>query len=123
MKRKTDNGIELHQLILKGDDLALSKLFDLYGGSVARKLKNWYQSTANADAALIYEAVNEAFLGYFRNPYTFDSRISTLERFLEVAAERDLKNILVREKKHLALKKTPIDVELHEKLWNSIAKE
>src|SRR5690606_30949671 len=44
---------------------------------------------------------------------------STLKRFLEVAAERDLINILAREKKHTKKKELPEDVELQEKLWNS----
>ncbi|HLG40901.1 MAG TPA: hypothetical protein VI461_14575 [Chitinophagaceae bacterium] len=121
MAKEVDNGKELHQLILKQDDIALSKLFDLYSESIARKLKGWYRKVAKMDVALIYEAVSEAFLGYFHNPLTFNPNISSLHRFLEVAAERDLKNILVRENKHMEAQKAPNDVELHELFWNSIS--
>jgi|ERR1051326_8555567 hypothetical protein len=122
MAKKVDKSGELHQLILKGDGLALSKLYDLYGAEVIRKLKGWYRKLAKTDTALFVEAVNEAFLGYYRNPFTFDPNKNTLLRFLEIAAERDLKNILVREKKHLETQKVPDNVELEEKFWNSISK-
>lgn len=105
--------------MLGGDDLALSKLYTVHGDSIITSLKSWYPKVAQKDEALILEAVNEAFSGFFNNPATFNPEISSLKRFLEVAADRDLKNILNREKKHSLKKDLPEDVELHEKLWNS----
>jgi len=118
-KKATVEEQHLHTAVLGGDDLALSKLYTLYGASVISSLKNWYGKTAQKDEALFLEAVNEAFWGYFNNPANFDPEQGTLNRFLEVAAERDLINILAREKKHSGKKELPEDVELQEKFWNS----
>lgn len=123
MAKAKNRELELHNSILGGDDLALSKLYDLYSETVIGLLKSWYPKAAKMDEAFFYEAINEAFLGYFKNPQTYDPERNTLQRFLEIAAERDLINILVREKKHLETKKAPEDVELEEKFWNSITKE
>lgn len=120
---KVDKCLELHHLVLKGDGLSLSKLIDLLGETIINKLKKWYPKVAQSDTSLIQEAVSEAFLGYFRNPLTFNSTKNTLQRFLEIAAERDLLNILEKEKKHTNTIKAPDDVELEEKFWNSILKE
>ena len=105
--------------ILGGDDLALSKLYTLHGETIITSLKSWYPKVAQKDEALVLEAVNEAFWGFFNNPATFDPERNSLKRFLEVAADRDLINILNREKKHSLKKDLPEDVELQEKLWNS----
>jgi RNA polymerase sigma-70 factor (ECF subfamily) len=120
MAKASDKERELHQLILTGDDLALSKLYVLYGKSVINKLKGLYSKT---DLTYIQEAVNDGLFGYFRNPKTFDPEKNTLLRFLEIAAERDLLNILQKEKKHLQTKKAPQNVELEEVFWNSIVRE
>ena len=114
--------LDHHKAVLDKDDLALSKLYDLYGDKIIRTLKRWYRTVAKRDEALIFEAVNEAFYGYFNNPSTFNPQQNTLQRFLEIAADRDLKNLLSKEKKHLLRKDLPEDVELEEKFWNSIAK-
>jgi len=123
MGKEIHKGLELHQLILIGDDIALSKLYDLYGEEIAKKLKTWYSLAARIDVSLIYTAVNEAFWGYFRNPLTFNPEKSNLLRFLEIAAERDLQNILAKEEKYLIAKKAPADVELEEIFWNSLIQD
>jgi len=115
---------ELHTLILAGDSLALAKLYDdVYGELVVDILASRYPKVAAKDETLILAAVNEAFFGYYRNPATFDPDKSTLQRFLEVAAERDLQNILAKEAKHGIKKNLPEDVELETIFWNSIKKE
>jgi hypothetical protein len=113
------NDLELHQLILSSNDLALGKIYDAYGQIIADKLKALYNKTARTDHALIYEAVSEALWGYFRNPSTFDPHKKSLLGFLEIAAERDLLNILERQKKHLEFEIVPKNVELGEILRNS----
>lgn len=123
MGKTIDKNVGLHELVLKGNNLALSKLYDSLGNTILTKLKSRYPKFAKQDEGLFFEAVNDAFFGYFKNPFTFDSSKSSLQRFLEIAAERDLINILSREKKHLQTRKAPQDVELEEKFWNSVTKE
>ena len=114
---------QFHNSILDGDDLALSKLFGSYGNSVIKKIKSRYPNVTKKDEALILEAVNEAFFGFFKNPATYDPDKTGLHRFLEVAAERDLINLLSKDKKIPKRKNLPEDVELQERFWNSIKKE
>jgi hypothetical protein len=119
----SDKELELHLLIKGNNDLALSKLYDLYGESIVVCLKKWFKNIATKDEALILEAVNEAFWGYYKNPNTFDPNLNSLQRFLEIAADRDLRNILQREKKYLNRQQLPENVELQEKFWNSVKKD
>src|SRR5580698_11502086 len=105
--KATENELELHNSIKEKDDLALSQLFELKGEEIILSLTRWYPRVAAKDKALITEAVNEAFWGYYKNPYSFDPKLYTLQRFLEIAADRDLKNILIREKKHSNKKDMP----------------
>lgn len=121
--KASDKELELHLLIKENNDLALSKLYDLYGEPIVVCLKKWFQNIAITDEALILEAVNEAFWGYYRNPNTFDPNLNSLQRFLEIAADRDLRNILQREKKYLNKQQIPENVELQEKFWNSVKKD
>jgi RNA polymerase sigma-70 factor (ECF subfamily) len=119
----SERGLELHLLIKVGNDLALAKLYDCYGGDIVSALRRWYPNLAKDDNDYFLEAVNEAFFGYYKNPYTFDPGKSTLKRFLEVAAERDLLNILEREKRHTGKENLPEDVELEEIFWNTIKRD
>jgi hypothetical protein len=120
--KATDKELEQHALIISRNDFALAKLFDELGDHIVAALKKWYEKVANMDEGLILEAVNEAFWGYYKNPETFNPNQNTLLRFLEIAAERDLKNILEREKKHLKKINIPENVELEENYWNSITR-
>jgi len=115
--------VGLHALILAGDSLALSKLYDSCGERIVGLLSSRYRQTAAKDEALILAAVNEAFFGYHKNPATFDPEKGTLQRFLEVAAERDLLNLLAKEAKQGEKQNLPDDVELEVNFWNSIKKD
>ena len=115
--------LELHALVTNGDRLALTKLYDLCGERIINLLGARYPGVARQDDAQLYDAVNQAFFGYHRNPSTFDPERNTLQRFLEIAAERDLQNILEKEARHGKKKNLPGDVELEEKFWNSIVNE
>ncbi|MFL5788099.1 MAG: hypothetical protein ACJ748_08600 [Flavisolibacter sp.] len=121
--KASEKELEQHSLIIAKNDLALSKLFDDLGEQIVSALKNWYVKVANMDEGLILEAVNEAFWGYYKNPETFNPNLNTLHRFLEIVAERDLKNILEREKKHLNKKNVPENVELADSFWNRIKRD
>ena len=120
----SDKEKEIHHLILNGDAIALSKLFDLYGDYLIKVTKRRYPKCAKSDASLIVEAVNEGLLGYFRNPRTFNPELNTLKRFLEIASERDLKNLLEKNAKHTKGRiEVSEDVELEENFWNRVKKD
>src|SRR5436190_11891615 len=98
MAKATEQDIKIHNSILAKNDLALAMLFDLYGESIIGSLKKWYSKVAANDEDLIKAAVYEAFLGYYQNPNTFNPELNGLLRFLEIAAERDLINLIKKEK-------------------------
>ncbi|ASS49914.1 MAG: hypothetical protein A3D31_10065 [Candidatus Fluviicola riflensis] len=114
--------LELHMAVQDKKDIALSKLDKLYGPKIVQILKYKYQTAARRDEMLLLEAVNEALLGYYNNPGTFNPEKYKLFSFLLVAADRDLQNILLKEQKHLNRKDLPEDVELQENFWNTIIK-
>lgn len=119
MAAAADKEIEIHRQILAGNDLALSKLYDLYGESIVLKLKSWYRGQRKMDDALFYESVNEAFFGYYNNPMTFDPNQNTLHRFLEIASERDLINLLAKNNNRTQGKEKLLDdVELQNNFGN-----
>lgn len=123
MSHTKNEELELHRAVMDKDDLALAKIFGLYSDHLIACLKRWFPKPARQDEALVLEAVNEAFWGYYKNPVTFNPKKNTLERFLEIAADRDMRNILQREKKHFKKRNLPQDVELEEKFWNSVKKD
>lgn len=115
-----DQGLALHQLVQSGDALALVKLYDAYGENVVKVLRYDFSRLAQQDDSHILEAVNDAFLGYYNNPNSFDPTKNTLKNFLIMAAKRDMINIVARNKKYQGKIKLPMDVEVEENLWNSI---
>jgi hypothetical protein len=124
MAEATAQEIELHKLILSGDSLALSKLYDFHGESLIKILKSRYPKHAKLDEALIIESVTEALFGYYKNPKTYDQTQSTLKRFLEVASERDLINLLEKHSKYSKRRKSlPNDVELQKNKRNRATKD
>ncbi|WDO13958.1 hypothetical protein MH928_04475 [Flavobacterium sp. WW92] len=122
MAKANNKEIELHNLIKNKDDLALAKLYDLYSESLVAIIKSKYQQASKRDYLFAEEAVTEALFGYYRNPDTFNPELNTLKGFLEMAAKRDMQNILDREKNHLAKEHSPEDVELDETYWNRITR-
>lgn len=110
MSKASEGEREIHQLILKSDGLALSKLYVLYDKQLTFRLKKRFPKTS---LTLIQEALNEALFGYFKNPFTYDPDKSSLLAFLDLAARRDLLNILQKEKKHTKNKNLD-NVELNE---------
>ncbi|MXV14341.1 hypothetical protein [Hufsiella ginkgonis] len=121
--KATQTEIEYHLLIQSQDSLALSKLYDKYGELIMGKLSRHYPKIAMKDESVILDAVNQAFFGYYKNPTTFNPQLSSLHRFLEIAAERDLKNIIQKEAKHNNKQNLPEDVELENNFWNRIQKQ
>jgi hypothetical protein len=115
MAQATPDEIELHKLTLDGDEIAFSRLYSLYSESIFHSLKNFYPVVAQKDDAIIMEAVSNGFLGYYQNPSTFNPQVSTLEKFLRLACERDLINILDKEERKT---KKMRFVEVEEDFWN-----
>jgi len=113
-----DQGLALHELLLAGDSLALPKLYDVYGENIINVLRADFSDLAQRDESLLFEAVNEAFIGYNKNPHTFDRSKNTLKNFLIMAAKRDLVNIIARNKNYQEKIKLPKDVEIEEKFRN-----
>lgn len=107
--------IALHNLILNKNKLAFTKVHDLLAIKIFEGLKKLYPKVSRKDDAVIMDAVSDGFLGYFKKPQAFDPNKATLERFLHVAAERDLINMLDKEDR--AKKKIKI-VELGDVLRN-----
>lgn len=115
MAQATPDEIELHNLTLDGDEIAFSKLYTLYSESIFHSLKRFYPAIAKKDDAIIMEAVSDGFLGYYQNPSTFNPQVSTLEKFLRLACERDLINIIDKEERKI---KKMRFVEVEEDFWN-----
>ncbi|MBU5819116.1 sigma-70 family RNA polymerase sigma factor, partial [Acinetobacter baumannii] len=110
--------LALHQLIQSGDTLALAKLYDKYGENIVNVLRIDFADVANQDDSYLFEAVNEAFMGYYTNPHTFDPTQKTLKNFLILAAKRDLQNIIEKNKKHKGKLNLSTNVEVEENSWN-----
>jgi DNA-directed RNA polymerase specialized sigma24 family protein len=80
--------IDLHDLIIKGDQEALQELLDRLGGLLRRQLRRAF---SHAPDDLIIDAANDALIEYALRPAMFDvSRNVPLERFLYRAAWRNL---------------------------------
>jgi hypothetical protein len=115
MAQATPDEIELHELTLNGEETAFSKLFSLYSENIFISLKKLYPVVARKDDAIIMEAVSDGFFGYYKNPSTFNPQVSTLNKFLHLACERDLINILDKEERKI---KKMRFVEVADDFWN-----
>lgn len=92
MAQASPDEIELHKLIRSGDDLAFAKLCDKYLESTIKKVRNFNWQIHLSDNSFITEVVIDSFYGYFYNPEKFNPEKQTLERFLVMDVEGDLKN-------------------------------
>lgn len=115
-----DHGLTLHHLVQSGDTLALAKLYDEYGENIINVLRIDFKDLAKQDDSYLFEAVNQAFMGYYSNPHTFDPNQKTLKNFLILAAKRDLQNIIEKNKKYSGKLKPLTDVEVEKNIWNRI---
>lgn len=118
-KGATIKELELHNSIVSGSDIALSRLYELYGEVIIKYLKRKFNKIARTDDSPILEAVNQTFLDYFQNPTGYNPAIIPLQKYLEMAAKMDLLNILEKDKRYSKKKELPADVELQEKFWNN----
>jgi hypothetical protein len=100
MAQATPEEIELHNLILIGDDLAFAKLCDKYLEPTIKKVRDFNWQIHLKDETLIPEIVIDSFYKYFYNPQKFNPEKQTLEKFFVLDAEGDLKNAWAKQKRH-----------------------
>ena len=118
MAKATEKEREIHRLIMSNDDLAFTKFCDAYYEYIYEKVKNFNKTILTENETLIIDVVTDSFLKYFRSPARFDPEKQTLEKFLIMDIEGDLKNEW--EKLKRKNKNHPQSVELLEKNGNSI---
>lgn len=99
MAKATPEEIELHNQIQSGDDLAFAKLCDKYLEPTIKQVRNFNWKIHLSNGTLITEVVIDSFYGYFNNPQKFNLEKQTLEKFLVIDAEGDLKNAWAKEKR------------------------
>ena len=120
MAQATPDEIELHKLIQAGDGLAFAKLCDKYLEPTIQKVRNFNWQMHLSDSSLITEVVIDSFYGYLYNPDKFNPEKQTLEKFLVIDAEGDLKNAWAKKKRHQQkFKVIKNEVELDEQFGNS----
>lgn len=120
MAQATPDEIELHKLIQSGDDLAFAKLCDKYLEPTIKKVRNFNWQMHLSDNSLITEVVIDSFYGYLSNPSKFNPEKQTLERFLVIDAEGDLKNAWAKKKRHQQkFEVIKTEVEFDEQFGNS----
>jgi hypothetical protein len=100
MAQAASDEIELHKLIQSGDDLAFAKLCDKYLEQTIKAVRDFNWQIHLRDSSLITEVVIDSFYGYLYNPDKFNPEKQTLEKFLVIDAEGDLKNAWVKRKRH-----------------------
>lgn len=96
--KATAQEYDFHQRILARDDpIAFAALAEwLYSPLVEDVYR---RSGANADAALVEEAVGEALLDYHDAPERYDPSRASLRSYLVMAAYRDFQNAQARERR------------------------
>jgi hypothetical protein len=99
MARATAEEVDLHNRIIARDDTAFSQLCVKYLESTSKKLIKYYRKIHMNDDSLIKEVVVDSFISYRDNPKKFDPEKRTLEKFLVMDAEGDLKNVLDKRKR------------------------
>lgn len=114
--------MKLHLAILNGEDIALSKLYDVYSEKIAKYFEFKFSTVSQKDNDFISIALNDAFLGYYSKPDTFNPERSSLYDFLKLATKRDLLNVMKKEEKHISGKNLIEDVELWKNNGNSVLK-
>ena len=92
-------GLELHELMLKGDVTAPARVAEFFLPILSRKLAA--RSKKNVHPNMIDTAVADTLLDYLKRPEKFDPNKLTLGKFLLMSADRDLKNYLASRTKEV----------------------
>lgn len=90
---------EILHLLHLGDDLAFAKFCEDYYAAVYSALCNFNNFICREDETLIADVVTDVFLKFSANPGRYNPEKSSLERFLIMDAEGDLKNAWEKRKR------------------------
>jgi len=90
---------ELHRRLLEGDAVAPSDVASGYLEPLAQWLKRLYPGV---DESQCDTAAEDAILAYIKRPHSYDAGRAPLDRYLCMAARRDLQNLRKAEFRHQA---------------------
>lgn len=90
--------LQLHFSILGRQAGSFANLNDLYSDHLLGCLNRWYKTYIYPEVSLAHEAVYECLKFYFAHPRMFNPEYGCLKKFLEIAVDRAMQNILAREK-------------------------
>lgn len=91
-------GAKLHQELIGGDELAPSKIAELFLSRLAEALRRKFHNIS--DPHFVDLAVADALLNYLSKPEKFDPTRGKLFTYLWIASQGDLLNRLHQERKH-----------------------
>jgi hypothetical protein len=87
----------LHRRLRKRDPVGPANFADAF----LKPLIAWLQATHyGVDPMVCAEAAGEAIIGFLNNPTGYDPQQLGVEAFLRMAAQRDLQNLLRKERRH-----------------------
>ncbi len=111
MAAASDKEREIHALILAKDDVAFAKFCDAYFEPVFNKVKAYNTKIYQSDDTLVVDVVTDTFLNYFWHPERYHPDKQSLEYFLVMDAEGDLKNALQKLKRHEKKFQKPVELD------------
>jgi hypothetical protein len=92
-----EDALRLHRRLLERDPVAPAELAVAF----LKPLIAWLQRTnPRIDPMMCQEAAGEAIVRFLINPTHYDPRRLGVEAFLRMAAQRDLQNLLRKERRH-----------------------
>ena len=92
-----EDALRLHRRLLERDPLAPADFADAF----LRSLIAWLKSTnPGVDPMACEEAADEAIVRFLNDPTKYDPQRLRVEAFLRMAAQRDLQNLLRKERRH-----------------------
>src|SRR5687768_16136890 len=100
----------VHARLLAGDPTAPAELIESVGDALAERLARKAPRFANSE--LITDAVTDSLFSYIRRPEQFDPAKGELLPFLLMAADRDLRNALAKQRRRRGKEILSDDVEL-----------
>lgn len=100
--KATPGELDLHKRLLAKDETASSELINTYLTSLVKKISQFakYQSVQKSNPEIIWDSVCEALFNYIRNPMFYNPGKASLEKFLLMSADGDLKNAIAKEARH-----------------------
>lgn len=96
-KLSAEDALRLHRRLIERDPVAPAD----FAAAFLQPLIAWLQIThAGVDPMLCQEAAGEAIVSFLKNLPKYDPQRLGVEAFLRMAAQRDLRNLLRKERRH-----------------------